>query len=51
MLAAGKTEATITLGPKQMWLTTELDQSDFVTFQTFEVNGVEIALGLKGRAE
>ncbi len=47
MLAAGKTEAKVKIGYKEMVVTRDFELEGFDTFQTFEVNGVRLRLGLK----
>lgn len=47
MLAEGKTEATIEISNREMWLTLDPKYEEFDTFQTFIVAGRKIALGLK----
>ncbi len=46
MLAAGKTQAKIKIGYKDMIITRDFEREDFDTFQTFRVEGVRLRLGL-----
>lgn len=46
MIEAGKTEAVVRVSYKEMIVTSDFEREDFDTFQTFEVDGVRIRLGL-----
>ena len=47
MLAEGKTEAVIKISGRDMWLVVSPKYEEFDTFQSFYINGVKVALGLK----
>jgi hypothetical protein len=47
MLADGKTEAVIQISGREMWVVVNPKYEEFDTFQSFYIEGVKIALGLK----
>jgi len=47
MLAEGKTEATVQISGREMWIVVNPKYEEFDTFQSFYINGVKVALGLK----
>jgi hypothetical protein len=47
MIAAGKTEAVVRISNREMWVVLDPKYEEFDTFQTFYVDGVKVALGLK----
>ena len=47
MLAEGKTEAVVQISGREMWLVVSPKYEEFDTFQSFFIDGVKVALGLK----
>lgn len=47
MIAEGKNETTIEISGREMWLVIDPKYEEFDTFQTLNVDGVKVALGLK----
>jgi hypothetical protein len=47
MVAAGKTEAVVQISGREMWLVVNPKYEEFDTFQSFYIEGVKVALGLK----
>jgi hypothetical protein len=47
MIAEGKTEKVIQISGREMWVVVNPKYEEFDTFQSFYIEGVKVALGLK----
>lgn len=47
MIAEGKTEAVVQISGRDMWVVVNPKYEEFDTFQSFYIEGVKVALGLK----
>jgi hypothetical protein len=47
MIAEGKTEKVIQISGREMWVVVNPKYEEFDTFQSFYIDGVKVALGLK----
>jgi hypothetical protein len=47
MIAEGKTEAVVQISGREMWVVVNPKYEEFDTFQSFYIDGVKVALGLK----
>ncbi len=47
MIAEGKTEKVVQISGREMWVVVNPKYEEFDTFQSFYIEGVKVALGLK----